>query len=63
MNRARGRIVQASFLGNILRYAVEIEPGQQVTVDVQNARGITPLAVGANVSLAWHANDSVLLLA
>ena len=62
-NRARGRIVQASFLGNILRYAVEIEPGQQVTVDVQNARGITPLAVGANVSLAWHATDSALLLA
>ena len=62
-NRARGRIVQVSFLGNILRYAVEIEPGQQVTVDVQNARGITPLAVGANVSLAWHATDSALLLA
>ena len=62
-HHARGRIVQASFLGNILRYAVEIEPGQHVTVDVQNARGIAPLAVGTNVSLAWHAADSVLLLA
>ena len=62
-NHARGRVAQASFLGNILRYAVEVEPGQHVTVDVQNARGVAPLPVGADVSLAWHASDSVLLLA
>ncbi|MGH6623176.1 MAG: ABC transporter ATP-binding protein [Burkholderiaceae bacterium] len=61
-NRAQGRIAQASFLGNILRYAVDIEPGQQVTVDVQNARGVRPLATGTNVRLSWHVADSVLLL-
>ena len=61
-NRVRGRIAQSSFLGNILRYAVEVEPGQQITVDVQNARGVLPLSVGTNVGLCWHVADSVLLL-
>jgi putative spermidine/putrescine transport system ATP-binding protein len=61
-NRADGRVAQLSYLGNILRYAVEIAPGEQVTIDVQNASGACPLAVGENVLLTWRAADSVLLL-
>jgi spermidine/putrescine ABC transporter ATP-binding subunit len=61
-NRAQGRVVQASYLGNILRYAVEIAPGQQIGVDVQNASGTRPLAAGENVGLSWRAADSMLLL-
>jgi ABC-type Fe3+/spermidine/putrescine transport system ATPase subunit len=61
-NRARGRVLQASYLGNILRYAVDIAPGQSVTVDVQNTSNTRPIAVGENVSLTWRAVDSALLL-
>jgi TOBE domain len=55
-------VAQVSYLGNILRYAVEIAPGQLVTVDVQNASGTLPLAFGASVLLSWLAADSELLL-
>jgi ABC-type Fe3+/spermidine/putrescine transport system ATPase subunit len=61
-NRARGRVSQASYLGNILRYAVDIAPGQSVSVDVQNTSDTRPIAVGENVSLTWRAADSALLL-
>ena len=62
INRAGGRVAQVSYLGNILRYAVEIAPGQLVTVDVQNASGTRPLTGGASVLLSWLAADSELLL-
>jgi spermidine/putrescine ABC transporter ATP-binding subunit len=62
LNVAHGRVAQVSYLGNILRYVVEIEAGQQVTVDVQNVSGTRALAVGENVPLSWRTDDSVLLL-
>jgi spermidine/putrescine ABC transporter ATP-binding subunit len=61
-NVAPGRVAQVSYLGNILRYAVEIAAQQQVTVDVQNTRATRPLAAGENVVLSWGTADSVLLL-
>ena len=61
VNHAAGRLVQTSFLGNILRHVVEIEPGIRVTVDVQND-GAEPLrAPGSPVSLSWRIADSVIL--
>jgi ABC-type Fe3+/spermidine/putrescine transport system ATPase subunit len=63
-NRARGRIAQTSFLGNILRYIVQLDGTDVVlTVDVQNASAAALLATGSAVRLAWRVGDSVLLTA
>jgi ABC-type Fe3+/spermidine/putrescine transport system ATPase subunit len=61
-NHARGRITQTSFLGNILRYMVQLDDTDVVlTVDVQNASAAALLATGSAVRLAWRVGDSVLL--
>ncbi|MEP7084605.1 MAG: ABC transporter ATP-binding protein, partial [Betaproteobacteria bacterium] len=60
-NRAAGRLVQTSFLGNILRHVVEIEPGVRVTVDLQNASAGLLRAAGATVELSWRVADSLIL--
>jgi putative spermidine/putrescine transport system ATP-binding protein len=61
INHATGRLAQTSFLGNILRHVVEIEPGVRVTVDVQNASGGLFRAVDETALLSWRAADSVIL--
>ncbi|MEO8278766.1 MAG: ABC transporter ATP-binding protein [Ideonella sp.] len=60
-NLATGRLVQTSFLGNILRHGVEIEPGTTVTVDVQNSRTDLFRTVGGPAEISWLAADSVIL--
>ena len=60
-NHVTGRVLQTSFLGNILRHVVEIGPAARMTVDVQNARGDLALAAGATVTLSWRVDDSVVL--
>jgi len=60
-NVATGRLTQTSFLGNILRHAVEIEPGVLVTVDVQNARADLFRSTDRPAALTWLAADSVIL--
>jgi spermidine/putrescine ABC transporter ATP-binding subunit len=59
LNRAAGRIRRMSFLGNILRYVVDVS-GAEITVDVQNA-GSRRLAEGDAVALAWAVADSLTL--
>jgi putative spermidine/putrescine transport system ATP-binding protein len=59
LNRAEGRIRRMSFLGNILRYVVDVG-GAEITVDVQNA-GSRPLGQGEPVALAWAVADSLAL--
>jgi ABC-type Fe3+/spermidine/putrescine transport system ATPase subunit len=59
LNRAAGRIRRMSFLGNILRYVVDVS-GAEITVDVQNA-GSRRLAEGDAVALAWAVADSLAL--
>ena len=61
VNRAAGRLVQTSFLGNILRHVVEVEPGVRMTVDLQNARAGLLRAAGETVELSWRAADSLIL--
>ena len=56
-----GRLVQTSFLGNILRHTVEIEPGVQLTVDVQNAGAVFIPRVGDAVALSWRIADGLML--
>jgi spermidine/putrescine ABC transporter ATP-binding subunit len=60
-NTLAGTVRRCSFLGNILRYSVEIDGSAPVTVDLQNAAGVTPLPVGAKVALRWSVADSLIL--
>jgi putative spermidine/putrescine transport system ATP-binding protein len=60
-NALAGKVRRCSFLGNILRYAVELEGAPPITVDLQNAARVVPLPVGAPVVLRWPVADSLIL--
>jgi putative spermidine/putrescine transport system ATP-binding protein len=60
-NALGGRVRRCSFLGNILRYAVDVDGVAPITVDLQNAVGVTPLAAGTPVTLHWPVADSLIL--
>jgi len=62
-NALAGKIRRCSFLGNILRYAVDLDGATPITVDLQNAAGVAPLPVGAPVVLRWPVADSLILAA
>ena len=59
INRAAGRIRRMSFLGNIVRYAVDVH-GADFMVDVQNS-GSKRFAIDEPVTLSWAVSDSLLL--
>jgi hypothetical protein len=56
-----GKVRRCSFLGNILRYAVAVDGAAPITVDLQNAAGVSPLPIGAAVVLHWPVADSLIL--
>jgi putative spermidine/putrescine transport system ATP-binding protein len=60
-NTLAGKVRRCSFLGNILRYAVDLDGALSITVDLQNASGVAPLPVGAPVVLRWPVADSLIL--
>lgn len=62
-NILRGRVRRTSFLGNVVRYAVDIEGGLALTADATNlSTGFRP-AVGEAVTVGWLAADSSILRA
>ncbi len=61
VNGVDGRLVHTSFLGNILRHVVEIEPGANITVDVQNSSGGSIRPGEGPIRLSWRTADSVIL--
>lgn len=61
VNALAGNVRRCSFLGNILRYAVDFEGTAPITVDLQNAAGVAALPVGAPVVLRWPVSDSLIL--
>jgi ABC-type Fe3+/spermidine/putrescine transport system ATPase subunit len=61
INVLAGSVRRCSFLGNILRYAVEVDGIASITVDLQNAIGVMPLAAGTPVTLHWPVADSLIL--
>lgn len=61
VNAIAGRIRRCSFLGNFLRYAVEVDGAAPITVDLQNAIGVSPLPAGTPVRLHWPVADSLIL--
>jgi putative spermidine/putrescine transport system ATP-binding protein len=60
-NTLVGKVRRCTFLGNISRYAVELDGASPVTVDLQNAAGVEPLPVGSPVVLRWPVADSLIL--
>jgi putative spermidine/putrescine transport system ATP-binding protein len=60
-NALAGKVRRCSFLGNILRYAVDLDGAAPITVDLQNAAGVSPLPPGAPVVLRWSVADSLIL--
>jgi putative spermidine/putrescine transport system ATP-binding protein len=63
MNALAGTVRRCSFLGNILRYAVDVDGIAPVTVDLQTAVGVTPLPLGTPVLLRWPVAESLILSA
>ena len=59
INQAAGRIRRMSFLGNIVRYAVDAH-GAEFMVDVQNS-GSKRFTIDEPVTLSWAVNDSLIL--
>jgi ABC-type Fe3+/spermidine/putrescine transport system ATPase subunit len=60
-NHLPGRIQHASFLGNIVRYAVTAAEGTTLLCDVANGAGTGIHRPGDAVTLSWRAEDSRLL--
>jgi spermidine/putrescine ABC transporter ATP-binding subunit len=59
INRATGYVRRMSFLGNIVRYAINAH-GAEFMVDVQNS-GQRRFGIDEPVALSWAVNDSLLL--
>jgi putative spermidine/putrescine transport system ATP-binding protein len=58
-NLATGRVRRMSFLGNIVRYVIDVH-GAEFMVDVQNSES-SRFAIDQTVKLSWEVNDSLLL--
>ena len=60
-NRLSGRIVLAAYLGNTLRYDVEVAAGATLKVDVRDPWHHEPLATGQSVDLGFPASAALTL--
>ena len=60
-NVLAGTVHRCSFLGNILRYSVDVDGIAPLTIDLQNAVGVTPLRTGTPVVLRWPIEESLIL--
>ncbi|MDX6748587.1 ABC transporter ATP-binding protein [Geminicoccaceae bacterium 1502E] len=60
-NHVAGRLGRTSFLGNIHRHMVELEPGTEMIVDVQNGQAGPGAEPGQSVELSWPVSDSIAL--
>lgn len=62
-NRLAGKVLHASFLGNIVRYEIDVGDGATVLCDAANGAGVEPHRPGDTVALSWRAEDSRFLVA
>ena len=60
-NRIQGTINFASFIGNTIRYDVEIGGGLIFRVDVQNPRDHRPYAIGDRVTVTFSARSTLAI--
>ena len=58
-NHFTGRLVRRVFLGNLVRWIVELAP--EVVVTAETGVEATDLEEGAEVEVAWESSDSILL--
>jgi spermidine/putrescine ABC transporter ATP-binding subunit len=61
LNRVVGHVRRISFLGNIVRYVIEVAPSVAFTVDVQNT-GALRLGAGETARISWAVEDSIILV-
>ena len=61
VNRIFGTVSFASFIGNTIRYDVEIGKGLIFRVDVQNPRDHKPYAIGENVTVIFSVNTTLAI--
>jgi len=61
VNRITGAVSFASFIGNTIRYDVEIGQGLIFRVDVQNPRDHKPFAIGEEVVVAFAAKTTLAI--
>ncbi|WP_267428605.1 ABC transporter ATP-binding protein [Methylobacterium sp. GC_Met_2] len=61
VNRLSGTVRRASFLGSVVRYAVETASGALVTADAPNVAAHHHPEPGERVALAWSPADTVIL--
>lgn len=61
-NRVAGTVRRRSFLGSMIRTAVEVGPGTQLTVDLANLGDGGGPDVGAAVTVHWPIANSMILL-
>lgn len=59
MHRA-GRVERVSFLGNVIRYAIEAQ-GVTLIADAQNARGLPRFETGDPIIVRWRDDDARVL--
>jgi spermidine/putrescine ABC transporter ATP-binding subunit len=60
-NRMQGRVAFAAYLGNTLRYDVEVAPGTVFRVDVPDPWHREPLAMGTSVTVGFPASSTVAI--
>ena len=60
-NRLTGTVRRASFLGNVVRYAIETPGGTLVTVDAPNASGGHSPEPGTIAAVEWSPGDTAVL--
>jgi len=61
LNRASGQVSFAAYLGNTLRYDVDLGHGSVFKVDIRDPWHHQPLAMGAQVALAFPASVTVAI--
>jgi len=61
VNRVYGAVGFASFIGNTIRYDVEIGSGITFRVDVQNPRDHKPFAIGEKVTVSFSARTTLAI--
>jgi ABC-type Fe3+/spermidine/putrescine transport system ATPase subunit len=61
VNTMPGVVSFASFIGNTIRYDIEVRSGLIFRVDVQNPRDHTPYAMGENVHVTFSAKTALAI--
>ena len=61
VNRLTGTVRRASFLGNVVRYAVETPGGILVTADAPNLSGGHRPGPGEPAAVEWSPDDTAVL--